>query len=375
MSNSKLVISNQKIKLIENRNNLQIKKGKIILNEDVTDVSTEQAFSMISDTGKSLLNIGKGITKMYIAQMKMSSNFLLLPLTKNLDSVIKSYEQDINEVNKLFTDSIPSNVQKTSQLLNISNNPSSFVFTKIFDNLQKIEGVSQVINAKNVLDAAIPPPLQRIVDNFYESGKDIPGGLWNIVTKDLPGFFKVESSTYSSIDKESRELKELNDEINNLFGSRKGIKGRGISGLTIKTSDAFENYSLGIINSILTKAINPIVNDFFSNDDNCVNLFHTLLHCQANDTASNIYKDPGFDSRYGIASGFWKNNAENVPPASDYIIRKKLDVNIAGSDVYLTIKKNEAKVNGFNYDQDDCYFSLDDGTEQKTEDISFEIFF
>ena len=375
MSNSKLVINNQKIKLIENRNSLQIKKGKLILSEDVTDVSTEQAFGMISDTGKSLLNIGQGIIKMYIAQMKMSSNFLLLPLTKNLNEIIKSYEQDIGEVNKLFSESIPSNVQKTSQLINISANPSTFVFSKIFDNLQKVEGVSQVINAKNITDVVIPPPLQNIINNFYESGKDIPGGLWNTVTKDLPNFFKIEGSTYSSIDSGSRELKKLNDEINNLFGGRKGITNRGISGLIINTSNDFENYAVSIINSVLSRTPDPLSNGFFANDENCVNFFHTLLNCEENSTS--VYKDPGINmTTYpDFKTNFWKDKEERSPPSSDFLIRQKMDFKIGGSEVFLTIKKNEARTNNYDYNEDDCYFSLDDGIDQKTDDISFEIFF
>lgn len=368
MSNSKLVINNQKIKLIENRNSLQIKKGKLILSEDVTDVSTEQAFSVISDTGKSLVNIGEGILKMYVSQMKLGLNLLLLPLTRNLNEIIKSYEQDIGEVNKLFSDSIPSNVQKTSQLINISANPSTFVFSKIFDNLQKVEGVSQVINAKNITDIVVPPPLQNVINNFYEKGKDIPSGMWQTFTKDLPEYFKIEGSSYSSLDKESTKLKELNDEINAMFGMRSN-KLKSISGLQIEEDKDFKDFAIKFVDAIRTNDDTDIKSKYgmdFNDVDNkriINNFIHIIIPSDLN-TRLNAYS-----SSHTFT---WdQTNAAPVPPPNNEFLRFKIKVTSI-PNLHISIKKNAVSQP---YEAKKCYFSLDDDDKQKTQDYDFTSFF
>jgi len=366
MSNSRLVINNQKIKLIENRNSLQIKKGKLILSEDVTDVSTEQAFSVISDTGKSLVNIGEGILKMYVSQMKLGLNLLLLPLTRNLNEIIKSYEQDIGEVNKLFSESIPSNVQKTSQLINISANPSTFVFSKIFDNLQKVEGVSQVINAKNITDIVVPPPLQNVINNFYEKGKDIPSGMWQTFTKDLPEYFKIEGSSYSTLDKESTKLKELNDEINAMFGTRRE-SAKGISDLKIEANDRHEKFAIEFVNAFRTNNNTSLINtfsfDFQKNKSVIDNILHVVTQCDKN--SSSTYNLGG-----STAPAWVTSVAAGNPPPTNEIVRFSIACSL--NSFHITIKKNQSSAP---YQASKCYFSFDDDNVQTTPDYDISSFF
>ena len=132
---------------------------------------------------------------------------------------------------------------------------------------------------------------------------------------------------------------------------------------------------MSIINSVRSSVPETLSTGFFSNDENCVNFFHTLLNCEEN--VSSTYTNPGINiTTYpDFQQNFWKIKAETSPPSSDFLIRQKMDFDITGSDVFLTIKKSAAKTNSYDYKEDDCYFSLDDGTDQKTDDISFEIFF
>lgn len=368
MSNSRLVINNQKIKLIENRNSLQIKKGKLILNEDVTSISADQAFSMISDTGKSLANIGEGIVKTYLAQVKLSMKILLIPLSGNLSNIISSYEQDIGEVNKLFLDSIPSNVQNTSQFINISNNASQFVFSKVFDNLKQIEGIDEIINAKNITDFIVPPPLQNVINGFYENGKDIPSGMWQTVTKDLPDFFKIDGSSYGSFEKESSKLRELNDDINSMLGYRQGSKGS--SGLKVgPIEDKYKNLTIAFVNKIFLgvddlKTTHGIDLDDNKYDDITNNIMCILLACDQNKKTT-----PPYYSAQPAPT--WSTKAENNPPASSKITRFKFADQFQGKYLYITIKRDDENTPT----AENCFFCFDDGTTQKTPDCSFSNFF
>jgi hypothetical protein len=352
MSNSKLVISNQKIKLIESRNKLQIKKGQLILNEDVTSVSSEQAIGMISDTFKSTVNIGKGLIKFYVAQIRLAISVILLPLTRDLESMTKNYSDDLENINTLFKESIPQNVENTANLIKIANNPNFFIVSKVIENFKNVPGIEDISKIKDITQTVFPKHVKNILNHNYDIGKNAASTFVDIFTKKLPEFARVDHSYYEDI--KNHKLEEI---LKKLRGREIDDDQNPISGKPIKLNNS-------ILKTFLDEIVNEMKNSNFSTAR--VNAF-----IDKNQDA--------FDCIYYILTleadkKFTWDIKNAIPPLNTLTIaRFELDDSVLGNDIHITISKIQKVVN--NNDLKNCYIAIDDGTNQLTENLNFYTLF
>ncbi len=347
MNNSKLVINNQKIKLIENRNSLQIKKGKLILNEDVTSISTDQAFSMVSDSFQSTVKIGQGLINFYLAHLKVSISTLLLPLTRDITSIIKGYSDDLDKINTLFKESVPQNVENTANLIKIANNPNVFIFSKVIETFKNVPGIDDISKIKNITDGVFPRQVKKLLDQAYQQGKNAPDVVINFLNNDLPNYMQVDSSYYEDI-----KNKELEDILKKIRGGEKTDKQKSISGKPIKENQQVYNNFIDLVNQIK-------MNDFSNNP------LSDLVNNQSN-IADCIYHLLTYESDHNFK---WDSNNAIAPLRNNEIVRFKLDDSVLGPNLFITIKKKQ-RVDD-NDDLKNCYIAIDDDSEQLTKNLDF----
>lgn len=343
MNNNTLIIKNNLIKIKENNANkhtLKIKKAKVILSEDVTQsISTDQAFSTIKDTFVSTSKIGEAIIKNFLSNIKFLISVSLLPISQNLDNIIKSYETEISNSNKLLLDSIPSNVLNSTNILTIASNPSSLIFEKMMQNFENIQGIKDIINIKNLSNIIIPDPVKKIISNSVNSGKNITSSIFSTVLTDLPKYLQGEYSTYRNT--ENAELQEL----------RKRLSGRSnaasISGLPISITNHGQNTLLEIINDIRNGYTTRILNSI---NDSEVEFLHNLYNI--------LYLSKHSQN--------WEHSQAISPNNTDLKTRHQL---VYYPNYFITLTRPNTNIQN-NGDWNNCFIALDNGTNQVTSNIS-----
>ncbi len=354
---SRLVIKNNKIILNENiKQNINSNKQR--LKEDVTSISLQSAGSMLTDTVQSTLKISQGIITNFLTNMKFMISLALLPLTRNLDNIVKSYESEIKESNKLFLESIPQNVAGTAKLIAIPATSTSIFFEKVAQEFEKVEGIKEIINAKSIPDLSfLTGPIKNMLERGFSDTYDITKKVLEMVLKDIPKELAGNSYYYSN-SKENRELQELRDK---LFGEKNTEYETGISGLPIKIED--DTY----LKILQDKIINPVYSATASSDKN-VGILKSIADKKENDIniINCIYNIKNFTS----TSFPWKTNGAISPNNKSLKVRYQLDFS---PGLFITIEKNKEKISS-SLDLESCYIALDNGRKQVTKDFSFSEF-
>lgn len=346
---SRLVFKNNKMMLDENIKKLVISNNKTIIKEAIEDISLDNAGALITDTVKSTVKISEAIIKNFIANTKFMIQVSLLPLTQNLDSVIKGYETDITNSNKLFLDSIPANVANTAKILSIPATSPAAVFEKMSQEMEKVEGIKEIVNSKLISDINIIGPVKNLLDGTFDTTKDIAGYILRKAFKEIPE--KLAGSAYNERQSYTKELQEL---FNELKGS--GISkssNEGITGKTIKTEQIYQQKLDMIISNIKkypSEQVGIVKEAYVDNKYESkviVDAILSILHF--NDTSKK------FD---------WKKDSAIAPLNTDTTLRFKRD------DFFITIKKDKKIITDID-DLKNCFIALDIGHTQVTNDISF----
>ena len=347
---SRLVIKNNNITLDNNIKKLIISNKKILVKEAIEDISLENASAILTDTVKSTVKISEGILKNFLTNTKFMISISLLPLTQNLDSVVKSYESDISASNKLFLESIPQNVANTSNILSIPATTPTAIYQKFSEEFEKVEGIKEIINSKFFSSLDIIGTIKKLLEGTFDFQKDVTGVILKTVLKDLPQYLAGESSLYGT-----NENKELQNLLEKIYGRGSSYdEEEGISGFKIKKNQLAEDFALKIANSIRTTTGTHygkgIVEDAFTNNIpeaaaivNCI--FHLIEYTQ-----SSKFK--------------WDTNLAIPPLNNTNIVRFKY------SNYNITIKKTSTPITS--EDQlKNCYLAIDKNNEQATEDLDF----
>jgi len=342
---SRLIIKGKKI-------NLDLNKKYI--KEAIEDISLDSAGSMITDTVKSTLKISEGIIKNFIANTKFMISLSFLPLTKNLDNIIKNYEADIKNSNKLFTESIPSNVANSSKLIAMSANSPSIFFEKVSEEFEKIEGMKEIINAKVITDLSLIGPIGNLVNNVLMESKDIFSFLLNKTLNEIPQSIAGNLSNYSNT-KENKKLEELRSKLHD---GQKSTPDEGISGLIINFDESKTN------NILIKQIVNPIrtknSDDKFIKNLNEKNNDADILKC----ILSIIVLDNDIKKRNDYT---WKKENAESPLNKNNIVRIKSSI---FQNCYVTIKKSSENIITSKEELKNCFIAMDFQGKQFTNDYN-----
>lgn len=347
---SRLVFKNNKMVMDENIKKLVISNNKTIIKEAIEDISLDSASALITDTVKSTVKISEAIIKNFIANTKFMIQVSLLPLTQNLDSVIKGYETDIANSNKLFLDSIPANVANTAKILSIPATSPAIVFEKMSQEMEKVEGVKEIIGSKLFSNINISGPVRAFLDGTIDTPKDIASLILKKAFKDLPEY--LAGSAYSYNDQENKEIQELYNKLNSR-GSSSDVK-EGISGFGIKVNSTAEQF-------LLSRIINPIRTASSSNLIYLTKEAYGDKDPDAEKIANCIFSIRIYKERNSYP---WKTEGAIPPKNNDTIVRFKY------KEYYITIKKSKLHITS-DEDLKECYLALDKDNVQVTNDVSF----
>ena len=346
----------------QNKYNLKIKNKKIIIREDVTQaISTDQFHKVATEPITSTLKIGQGALENLIGSIKLLISICFLPLTKNLDTIIKNYENEIRESNKILLESIPQNVLNSANILTLASNPANLVFGKVLSNFEKIPGIKEILTAQFLTDNILTQQLNNKLSTAVKDGNSFTSSLLNLATKDLPDSMVPDYNFYRN--EENENLQSLVSKLQSSYTQKKNISGKNSN-----ISDDYLKVLVKIIDSIkdfITSSGNTQKGIFASTDHNDISIVDCIL---------NIFQEGKSITPIQFN---WNKTRAISPYNTDIEVRiqiKDPSLQVSNFFNFITIMKSKTVISNESEWQD-CYICLDNGTNQTTPNVSFDIIF
>ena len=347
---------------MQHKYNLKIKNKKIIIREDVTQtITTDQFHKVATEPITSTLKIGQGALENLTGSIKLLISICFLPLTKNLDTIIKNYENEIRESNKILLESIPQNVLNSANILTLASNPANLVFGKVLSNFEKIPGIKEILTAQFLTDNILTQQLNNKLSTAVKDGNSFTSSLLNLATKDLPDSMVPDYNFYRN--EENENLQSLVSKLQSSYTQKKNISGKNSN-----INNAYVNILIGIINDIkeyidtsgsIKKGI------IASTNDNDISIVDCIL---------NIFQE----GKNIIPTQFnWDMTKAIIPNNTEICVRIKIidsKSQVHASDNFITITKSQKTLSNIS-DWKNCFICLDDGTNQTTPTVSFDYIF